>query len=112
QLTGPWSPAQVLFDGENDGGYCHYMHRACDPSVGNSVSAGFCCDLDFQPTVYCKFGPAAPNVRPYAAFLLDPSTRFDRTTQTAPIYFLMSVLNPYSPMVMKANLVFRPAVGQ
>jgi hypothetical protein len=104
---GPWSAAQTLYDRDADGGLCHFMHKVCDPSVTDPAAANACCDSDYQPTLYCKFGPSEPDqpdVRPYGPNVLLPYSTWDEKTQTETLVFLMSVLNPYSPMVMKGSL--------
>lgn len=101
---GPWSAPQVLYDRDADGGLCHFMHRLCDPGVRDPSAPGACCDADYQPEIYCKFGPNAGDVRPYGPGVLTPYGTYDPAARTATLYFLMSVLNPYSPMVMRGAL--------
>jgi hypothetical protein len=94
---GPWSAPQTLFDPATDQGTCHFMHKACDPD------AGTCCDNDYQPAVYGAFGPAVGSL-PYGPYLVSGLTRWDAATRSATAYLLMSVLNPYSPMMMRVVL--------
>jgi hypothetical protein len=106
---GPWSAAQTLYDRDADGGLCKFMHKLCDPSVTDERAPNACCDADYQPQLYCKFGPNQGDVRPYGPNVLLPYGSWDEATSTATIYFLMSVLNPYSPMVMKGTLRLSPS---
>jgi hypothetical protein len=101
-VLGPWSAPQILYDRDADGGLCRFMHKLCDPSSKDASAA--CCDSDYQPFIYCKFGPNEGDVRPYGPGVLTPYGTFDAATKTATIYFLMSVNNPYSPMVMRGQL--------
>jgi hypothetical protein len=104
ERLGPWSEPQVLYDSEADGGLCRFMHKLCDPAVTDKTAPTACCDADYQPELYCKFGPNAGDVRPYGPGVLEPYGSFDPATKTATIYFLMSVNNPYTVMVMKGTL--------
>jgi hypothetical protein len=95
-VVGPWSDERIFFDPVSDGGFGHYMH------VEGS-------DDDFtpatvDPTGAIVWGPTQ-NAYPYAPFVVVPSVRFDATSNVVSFILLMSVWNPYSPMVMKATLV-------
>ena len=104
---GPWSAPQVLYDRDDDGGLCHFMHKLCDPNVTDRSAPNACCDADYQPELYCKFGPNAGDVRPYGPGVMTPYGKYDAASRTATLYFLMSVNNPYSPMVMRGALRLR-----
>src|SRR5262249_22064217 len=101
---GPWSAPRIFFDKIADGGTCHYMHRACAPADGLP-----CCDADVQPVVPdprgCPHWGKAEDSYPYAPFVLEPWLRWDAASRTLVVYFLMSVFNPYSPMVMMTTIV-------
>lgn len=86
---GPWSPPQVVFDAQADGGYCRFMHR---PGCPNGLS-----------------DPHSPQVAgdPYAPSIIP---RFSRGVagRSADIYFLMSTWNPYNTVLMKTRLRIAP----
>ncbi len=94
---GPWSEPRTFFDREGDRGLCHFMHKGCDPAAGN------CCDDNFSPSLFDHWGPHEDGY-PYAPFPVAPYTRWDEASRTATLYFLMSVWNPYSPMLMRVRL--------
>jgi hypothetical protein len=97
-LVGPWSDERLFFDPATDGGYGRFMHI---PG----------CDSDFTPTLtdpdgQAFWGPAggfSPSY-PYAPFVVGPTVRYDASTNTVSFLLLMSVWNPYSPMVMRATI--------
>jgi len=94
---GPWSEPRTFFDRDGDRGLCHFMHRGCDPSAGN------CCDDNISPALFDHWGHGEDGY-PYAPFPVAPYTRWDEPSRTATLYFLMSVWNPYSPMLMRVRL--------
>jgi hypothetical protein len=84
---GPWSDAQVLFDPWADGGYCHFMHTSwlfanCDnvqdPNRDNEWGG------EYGPYQFKEFAEGS-----------DGQTR---------IYFTMSTWNPYTSVLMRADL--------
>jgi hypothetical protein len=103
-IVGPWTEPQVLYDSVDDGGLCRFMHKLCDPAVTDPAAPNACCDQDFQPELYCKFGPNAGDVRPYGPGILQPYGTYDPASRTATIYFVMSPNNPYTVFVMKGSL--------
>lgn len=109
QMLGPWSTPQALFDRDADGALCHFQHKICDPTGTDAGGLPACCDSDYQPEIYCKFGPSAGDLpeHPYGPSVLMPYSSFDAQTRTETLYFLASVNNPYSPMVMKGGLALR-----
>jgi hypothetical protein len=105
---GPFSEERTFFDPQRDGGLCHFMHRGCDPSVNDPASPSWCCDADYQPLVLDPdgkptWGPGA-SAYPYAPYVIEQV--WDPSRGAVLLYFLTSVFNPYSPMVMRA--IIRP----
>lgn len=91
QPWGPWSPAGVLFDPWDDGGYCHFIHTNGDFLV---------CDSVFDPGREREWGGE------YGPYLISQFTVGDASRST--IYFLMSTWNPYATVLMRATLELGP----
>ncbi|MBI5029176.1 MAG: DUF4185 domain-containing protein [Chloroflexi bacterium] len=87
QPWGPWSSAQIIFHPWDDQGYCHFMHaswlfRQCDQvndPVRENVWGG-----EYGPYQFSNFATG------------DSSSTM--------IYFTMSTWNPYTVVLMKAEL--------
>ena len=107
---GPWSPPLTYFSAENDGGYCHFMHRCCD-APGDSACVSACCDEDFTPPYDrapdVAFGETN-NAFPYGPYVLPTWDQWDAATRTATIYSLVSTGNPYTPQLLKTGLHLGP----
>jgi hypothetical protein len=88
---GPWSEPSVIFDPAQDGGYCHFMHRAweADPATR--------CDSVHDPGREAEWGGE------YGPYVISPYTKGDETKST--IYYLMSTWNPYNIVLMESTLV-------
>jgi hypothetical protein len=88
---GPWSGASVIFDPVQDGGYCHFMHRAweADPATR--------CDSVHDPGREAEWGGE------YGPYVIAPYTTGDESEST--IYYVMSTWNPYNIVLMKSTLV-------
>jgi hypothetical protein len=131
-MLGPWSPpiTPAFFDSTLDQGLGHFIH--CSPS---DQDAGLCApDPDYTPYAagsaysdgdfgYGDTGNTPPRETeggsrvgmgldvggwPYGPFPIEPMTTWDATSSTARLYFLMSTLNPYTVMMMQADLVLQP----
>ncbi len=99
--VGPWSDERIFFDPATDRGYGRFMHV---PG----------CDSDFTPPLVdpesgrSYWGPiggvGGSQAYPYAPFVVGPTVRYDGATRTVSFLLLVSVWNPYSPMVMRATI--------
>ena len=88
QPWGPWSASTSLFDPDQDGGYCHFMHVSYQDRR---------CDTVFDPNRENEYGGE------YGPYLIP---RFFQPGQgSLVIYFTMSTWNPYTVLLMKAELV-------
>lgn len=91
QPWGPWSGTVKLFDPDLDDGYCHIMHVSY---------AERRCDTVFDP------GRENESGGQYGPYLIP---RFFRPSdQGLFVYFTMSTWNPYTVLLMKAELVRAP----
>jgi hypothetical protein len=86
---GPWSSSGVLFDGNRDGGYCHFQYATwCNDqqlaTPGRDFTGGA-----YGPFVVEAFHRGAP----------------DNCT----LYYTMSPANPYQVMLLKSTLTAAPA---
>ncbi len=88
QPWGPWTSPQVIFDPSKDGGYGHFMHVK-DSNDGLS-------DPDREGEWGGEYGPYQ------YGYLAIGDTAEKKSTTT--IYFNMSTWNPYTVLLMKAQL--------
>lgn len=98
-FVGPWSDERVLFERDADG-ICRFIHRACSP--------GTCCDDDVEAPVPDGHGGELFGLGGegyvYAPFPVDPTVRYDAANDRVDFLMLMSVFNPYTPMVMHVRI--------
>ena len=87
---GPWSAPGILFDPVEDQGYCHFMHVSYLDNI---------CDTAFDPNRENEsggeYGPY--QIAPFAKAIPNGSS----------IYFTMSTWNPYTVVLMRADLINR-----
>lgn len=84
---GNWSTKQVLFNPFTDGGYEHFIHQPghdniTDPLRENEIGG------------------------PYGPYIIDKFTK--GSDQTSTIYFTLSTWNPYTTVLMQAQLKMSP----
>jgi uncharacterized protein (TIGR03437 family) len=101
-VLGPWSGQRIFWDPVTDGAYCHYMH---DPMGANGIG----CDNDYttyNDPVTGKPGPWGPKVKgkPYSPLPVPGTVRWDAQNGVVSFLMLLSTWNPYTPMVLKAQL--------
>ncbi|MBA4147270.1 MAG: DUF4185 domain-containing protein [Verrucomicrobia bacterium] len=84
---GPWSDPQVLFEPWTDGGYCNFIHTSWSFANCDSVH-----DTGHQNTWGGEYGPYL------FKDMAEGSNGFTR------IYFTMSTWNPYTVVLMRADL--------
>ncbi len=84
---GPWSEPQLLYHPEQDGGYCQYIHKNWQVDK---------CDNAYDEGRENVWGGE------YAPYQI-PSLATGSPGQTT-IYFTMSTWNPYTTVLMKADL--------
>jgi hypothetical protein len=87
---GPWSDAALVFDPWADGGYCHYMHTSYDFENCDSVQ-----DPGSDTTWGGEYGP----------YLVEPLTQAV-SAHDAVIHFILSTWNPYTTVLMRAELAW------
>lgn len=87
---GPWSSRQVLFNTWRDGGYGHFIHWPGRDNVSD-------------PGREWQFGGA------YGAYLIDRFTKGSDGKST--VYFTLSTWNPYTVVLMKAELEVEQVSG-
>jgi hypothetical protein len=87
QPWGPWSTPQVLFNPQDDEGYCNFIHRSWN--VEN------CDTLAREGTEYDNGGA-------YGPYQFEDLAIGDESQTT--IYFTMSTWRPYTVVLMKATL--------
>lgn len=87
---GTWSSKQVLFNPFSDGGYGHFIHWPNHDNVSD-------------PLRQSEWGG------PYGPYLIDKYTSSDNGTST--IYFTLSTWNPYTTVLMRANLQLKSIDG-
>jgi hypothetical protein len=87
QPWGPWSDAQLIFHPWDDQGYCHFMHASWRQNKCDEVH-----------------DPGRENVwaGEYGPYQFEDFAVGDDSTTT--IYFTMSTWNPYTVVLMKAQL--------
>lgn len=98
---GPWSAPQVLFEPRADHGYCVFIHdehpeRDCPPGSPNPG----------DELITREHGSAAYGGE-YAPYVIEAFTRGDRRQRRTRIYFTLSTWNPYTVMLMSAQLSTR-----
>jgi hypothetical protein len=87
QPWGPWSDPQILFDPQEDGGYCVFIHRSWNAeNCDTLVREGFEND----------------NGGAYGPYQFEDLAIGDDSQTT--IYFTMSTWRPYTVVLMKATL--------
>jgi hypothetical protein len=84
---GPWSESSIVFDPWRDGGYGHFIHVSWQSERVDNVS---------DPGRENESGEA------YGPYVISPFTKGDAGRST--IYFTISTLNPYTVVLMKAEL--------
>lgn len=84
---GQWSLKQVLFDAFRDDGYGHYIHWLGKDNISDPFR---------EP----QWGG------PYGPYLIDKFTSGNNGTST--IYFTLSTWNPYTTVLMRADLQLKP----
>jgi hypothetical protein len=103
----PWSESALYFSAKDEGGYCGFMHLCC---AGDGACARPCCDADVTPRYDAQtdaiLGPM-DNAFPYAPYVVAPWTRWEPTTRIATVYSLVSTGNPYTPQLLRTQLVPR-----
>ncbi len=85
---GPWSSPVMLFDPDKDNGYCHFMHVSYQDRH---------CDTVYDPNRENEYGGE------YGPYLIPRF--FQPGNGSLTIYFTMSTWNPYTVVLMKAELV-------
>jgi hypothetical protein len=85
---GNWSSKQVLFNPFSDSGYGHFIHWPSHDNVSD-------------PLRQSEWGG------PYGPYLIDKFT--SDTNGTSRIYFTMSTWNPYTTVLMRADLQLKSA---
>lgn len=80
---GNWSTKQVLFNPFNDGGYGHFIHWPSHDNISD-------------PFRFSEWGG------PYGPYLIDKFAKGSNETST--IYFTLSTWNPYTTVLMQADL--------
>ena len=80
---GPWSVSQTLFNAFRDGGYGHFIHWPLHDNISD-------------PLRQFTWGG------PYGPYIVDKFTSGGNGTST--IYFTLSTWNPYTVVLMKAEL--------
>lgn len=84
---GPWTEGQILFDPWDDGGYCNYIHVNWEDQRCDDVH-----DENRENEWGGEYGP----------YQFEHFARGDEQSTT--IYFTMSTWNPYTVVLMKAQL--------
>ena len=84
---GNWSAKQVLFNPFTDNGYTHFIHLPGHDNVTDPLRAD-------------EIGG------PYGLYIIDEFTTGDGETST--IYFTLSTWNPYTTVLMQAQLAKSP----
>ncbi len=84
---GTWSPKQVLFDAFRDHGYGYFIHWPGKDNISD-------------PFRQDQWGG------PYGPYIIDKFTTGNNETST--IYFALSTWNPYTTVLMKADLQLKP----
>jgi hypothetical protein len=80
---GNWSNQQILFNPFTDNGYGHFMHRPGQDNISDPLRED-------------EWGGA------YGPYIIDEFTRGN--AQSSEIYFTLSTWNPYTTILMKAEL--------
>jgi hypothetical protein len=80
---GNWSTKQVLFNPFSDGGYGHFIHWPSHDNISD-------------PLRFSEWGGA------YGPYLIDKFTK--GSSETSTIYFTLSTWNPYTTVLMRADL--------
>lgn len=88
---GPWSDPQVLFEPWVDGGYCHFIHTSWAFWTCDSVH-----DTGRQNEWGGEYGP----------YLFEDAA--EGTSGSSRVYFTLSTWNPYTVVLMRADLVRQP----
>ncbi|MEM2872932.1 MAG: DUF4185 domain-containing protein, partial [Nitrososphaerales archaeon] len=84
---GPWSQKQTLFNAFNDGGYGHFIHWPGHDNISD-------------PFRYNEWGG------PYGPYIVEKFTTGGNNRST--IYFTLSTWNPYTVVLMRAELELKP----
>ena len=92
QPWGPWTAAQTIFSPMRDSGYCHFIHRAVKPGVPA------CDDVSAPNRLEVAGGE-------YGPYFISRFTTGDEARGTSTFYFTMSTWNPYTQVIMKAEVV-------
>ncbi len=96
QPWGPWSAAQTIFNPVQDGGYCHFMHRAVNAQNPTP------CDNVSDPGRSDVFGGE------YAPYFISRFTTGDAARATSTFYYTLSTWNPYTEIIMKTTIMGTP----
>ncbi|MFC1833307.1 DUF4185 domain-containing protein [Thermodesulfobacteriota bacterium] len=88
---GPWSEPQIIFDPEEDAGFCRFMHLSWKEKK---------CDALHEPGKQNESGLA------YGPYQLEEAATGNDSSTT--IYFTLSTWNPYTVVLMKATICTTP----
>ncbi len=99
QPWGPWSAPQTIFNPVRDRGYCYFIHRAVD-----SLSPTPCDNLSGPDRIAQEGGD-------YGPYFISRLTTGDSVKGISTFYFTMDTWNPYTQVIMKADIESVPATG-
>ncbi len=91
QPWGPWSAPQTIFNGERDGGFGHFVHRAV--TAENPADDGLT-----VPTRIHEQGGV------YGPYFISRFTIGDEALATSTFTYTMDTWNPYTQVIMKTTI--------